>query len=447
MTGEFSNLEKTLIGLVLLGGALVMFFPIQYLIVGLLVFAGLTFLLVNPKICFYLVVFTIPFTERIRILPISFSPNDIAILICFISACLNIFFKDKRVNLKTSIDAWMIILTFLYFITGITSVGETGILSSFKFFEAVIAFYLSIYFVRTKQITIAKIIKTIFITALFQAFLGVFQSLTGIGATFRSARGFWGYFGLGSNMVWHGMGTMGHFNMLGNFLITILLFSLPICYYLIKNKKSNHLITKTLFFGIITTYSRGSLLGLTFGYFYFLFLTMKNKVKFYSISVISGLLVLFLKYYLSNTSYVETLSSRDDIWKGVIGGILSNPRYLWLGGGLNSYEEVVYPYLPQNNTMWFAHNFYLLCVQEMGIIGTIIIFSFLIFIMIDTCKKFKTCSKLLSTISLSTSLCVFSIFFISIYDHAYSLTFFKILLFIILGIVYAKDKKIFTTAV
>ncbi|MDD3436883.1 MAG: O-antigen ligase family protein [Candidatus Gastranaerophilales bacterium] len=443
MTNRFSNLEKILITLIFIGGSLILFIPIQYLLVGLVVMAVLFYLLANPKICFYLVIFTIPFVERIRILPISFSINDILILVCLSAVILNIIIKDKKVSLTTNIDIWNIVLLILFFIAGLTSEGPTGPLTSFKFLEAIIMFYLTVFFIRTKHIKISQMIKVIFITILFQALLGTFQSLTGVGAIFRSPRGIWGYLGLGSNMVWHGVGTMVHFNMLGNLLVTMFLFALPVCKYLIKNKTAVKLILGTIFIGIITTYSRGSLIALYFGYFYFLFITMQNKVKLSWVFVSSLVIIFIMKNFLSQTSYVSTISPRTTIWNSVIASILSCPRYTWFGAGLNSYEQVVNPYLPQDETMWFAHDFFLLTAQEMGIIGFIIFFSFIIFILIDTYKRVKTGSKLLRTLNLSITLCIFSIFFVSIFDHAYSLTTFKILLFIMLGIIYAKNKKLY----
>lgn len=441
-TKRFSNLEKLLLGLITILGGFVIFFPIQYLFLGLITVAGLIYLLLNPKVCFYLIIFTIPFVERIRILPISFSVNDIMIVICLIAVGLNILIKDKRVNLKTNLDIWNVVLLILFFATGLTSVSPTGPLASFKFLEAIVTFYLTVYFIRTKTIKISQIIKIIFITVLFQALLGIFQSLTGIGATFRSPRGIWGYLGIGSNMVWHGIGTMVEFNTFGNFLVTMFFFSLPVCHYLIKNKVIARAILVTILIGIITTYSRGTLIALYFGYLYFLFITMKNRVKFGWIFSTSLIVIYIIKNFLSETSYIDTLSPRNAIWDAVIASILSCPRYLWVGAGLNSYAQVVYPYLPQNNTMWYAHNLFLAILQAMGIIGFTIFFSFIVFILIDTYKRIKTGSKLLKDLNLALTLCVFSIFFVSIFDHSFSLPSFQVLLFLLLGIIYAKNKKL-----
>lgn len=441
MVKRFNGLEKFLLGLIAVIGGFVIFLPIQYLFLGVIALIGLIFLLLNPKICFYLIIFTIPIVDRIRVLPISFSFNDIMILICLMAVGLNILVKDKRTSLKTNLDIWNIILLILFFATGITSEVSIGPLASFKFLEAIVTFYLTVYFIRTKTIKINQIIKVIFITALFQALLGTFQSVTGIGAHFRSARGIWGYLGIGSNMVWHGMGTMGHFNMLGNFLVTLFLFALPICKYLIKNTKAKKIILGIILLGFITTYSRGTLVALYFSYFYFLFITVQNKIKLSWIFASSFIFIYAAKNFLSETSYVNTISPRTEIWNAVIASILSCPRYTWLGAGLNSYETIVSPYLPQNNVLWFAHDFFLLTLQEMGVVGFIIFFSFVIYLLVDTYKRVKTGSKLVRTLNLSITLCIFSIFFVSIFDHAYSLPFFKVLLFLLLGIVYAKNIK------
>lgn len=439
----FNRIDKILIILSILFGSLLLFFPIHYILLLGLVGFTLLYFFVKPDHCYYLLIFTIPFTERLRILPISFSLNDIIVMLAAFVLIIYFAFdlRNKRVNLNTRLDIWIIILLILYFYCGFTSEGETGILSSFKFLEAVICFYLTVYFIRIKEVKISNILKAIVVAALFQSLLGILQSFTGsFGALYYQNRGYLGYLGLGSSGVWQGQGTMGHFNMLGNFLITNLLFFLPINHFLIKNKKMGTIIISILLTGIITTYSRGSLLGLYFGLVYFFFATTKEKWKFGLNFGTSVLIIGMVENYLKHTSYVDTLSPRNHIWDAVIAAILSNPKYIWIGAGLNSYENVVWQFMPPKD-IWFAHNYYLLCVQEMGIIGFVIMFSFLIFILIDTWNRFKTNLKFIKALNLSIGLCVLSIFFVSIFDHAYSLTFFKIFLFVILGIIYAENDR------
>lgn len=424
--------------------------PLNFFI-AIVAFAVFTFFLIKPNFCYYLLIFTIPFTERLRVLPVSFSLNDVMVFLCFTSVIINILFKKEQINLKTSIDKWIIVLLILFFYAGLTSVNSNGILTSFKFLEAVIAFYLTVYFVRSKQVKISKIIKIVIFSALFQASLGILQSLTGqFGAFFRSPRGYLGYLGLGSNMVWHGVGTMGQFNTLGNYLVFILLFFIPINFYLIKKKTAGRLILFALLLGVITTYSRGSLLGLISGCLYFFMLkTNSSKLNKYLMVALFVMLVLFAAIYLKNTDYIQTvdLAGRENIWQYAIASITSSPRFLLIGAGLNSYFDVVSPYFPGNvpvgsYSLWFAHNLYLLSVQEMGIIGAAIYFSFFITMLVTVTKRFSSARfNLNRKLNLSVGLILVALFFVSLFDHSYSLTPFKIMLFIFLGLVYSTSTQ------
>lgn len=449
---ESLKLNTALIAVAAAVGVLIMFMPVWYVLAAVLGLALVAFFAAKPHYCYYAMIFTIPFTERIRALPVSFSVNDSLIFLCAISVLINLIFKGEKASFKTGLDKWIIALLALYFLAGITSINSSGILTSLKFLEAIIAFYLTIYFIRTKKVKVSNIIRVLIITGLFQALLGTLQSYTGsFGAFFKSDRNILGYFGIGSTSVWHGIGTMGHFNELGNFLVAILLFFIPIYHFHVRNKKAGKSIISILVIGIITTYSRGSLLGLFFSGAYFLSQIVKDKLKFSAILGAISLLTASIYTILNASSYVSTLTPRDPIWNCVMASITSCARFTWFGAGLNSYWDAVSPYIPGNviqedHRLWYAHNFYLLSVQEMGIIGAVILFSFITSMFVMTLKNFKKLKKLPKTINLSVSLCVFSIYFVSLFDHAYSLTFFKILLFLMLGIIYAGNTKLFVPA-
>ena len=88
--------------------------------------------------------------------------------------------------------------------------------------------------------------------------------------------------------------------------------------------------------------------------------------------------------------------------------------------------------------MWYAHNFYLATAQEIGIIGFLIFFSFLIYVLKITYDAAKFGHGLNKAINMGVTLCVFSIFAIGFFDHAYSSTYAKVLLFTLLGLAYAR---------
>lgn len=435
--GNLTN--RIIIILSIFAGALILIIPIHKLLILLFGFLIFFYFLINPKICFYLMIFTIPYVERLRILPISFSANDLCILMCFMSVIFQILTKGKIPNIKTKLDGWNIVLLLLFFAAGITSISDTGLLASFKFFEAVAVFYLTVYFVRTKQLKIASVIKLLIFTALWQGFYGIFQSITGIGTTFQNPRGLLGYLGIGSKMVKQACGTMGHFNAFGVFILTVFLFVFPLAKDIFKNKIYRRFVMIMLFLGIYFSYSRNCLIGLFFCTLYYLFITLKNKGIFLCCTAIMSGFIGILYKILSNTDYINTISSRAEIRNAVIASIVSSPRNLWFGAGLNSYELSVYAYLPQNNVLWYAHNFYLATAQEMGIVGFVIFFAFLIYVLKDTYKTLVHGHGMRKALNFGATLCIFSIFAIGFFDHAYSSTYAKVLLFTLLGLVYARQ--------
>jgi len=444
---KFSSIEKIFIALTIVGGSLILFFPIQYLLVALLGLICLAFLMINPKYCFYLVIFTIPFTERVRILPISFSPNDICVLLCILTIVLNLIYNSKKIDLKTSLDGWNLALLILYFVAGFTSIGPTGILTSFKFLEAISMFYITVYLMRSKQISLSNIIKAFLFTGLFQAILGILQSTTGLfGAAFQSQRGYLGYLGIGSTTVWHAWGTFGGNGMLPEFLFDMLLLLLPF-YKLIKKVRAQAIVI-IFSIAIYMGYSKESLFTLLVCGLVYYYYNSKNKseaiVRVTTISFVSGIISLVL----ANTPFLntvnETVTGRQNIWSYPIYALTTNMKYLWLGSGLNSYWEIVDPLLPLNvltkeHHYMLAHNYYLLAVQEIGLIGAGILFSFFVFMGIKFFKNFNSYKGYYRKLNLSAFLFVITIFTTSFFGQFYYLTFTKVLMYMVFGIILSKE--------
>ncbi len=427
-------------------GMLSFFVPAYLIMAAVLGAVALGYLALNPDKAFMLTIFTIPFVDRIRVLPVSFSLNELVLLFTFLVCLGHMVLRSHRVSLKTSLDGWIFLLTVTFFLAGFFSESDTGMLGFFKVFEAFIMYYMTVYLIRTRQITRSLALKVVLFTALSQAALGSFQSFTGIGSDFQSARGYLGYLGLGSNIVWHGRGTTWHFNSLGNYLATNAAAFLPIYVFCVKRKKQAFWMVCILLMGIITTYSRGSLLGLSAAALYFLGVsqpTFKRSLIFMLAFVCFAILPSVLT--LSSTSYVETVgySERLIIWQVPIAAITSSAKSYWLGSGLNSYAVVAWPYIPawvpsDQFRNWFAHNFYLLTVLEMGVIGAAVLFSFMLFIWIDTWRKFKRWHGFYGIYSLSLSAAMMTVFFVSIFDHTFGSPHFKVFLFLLLGLLYVK---------
>ncbi len=430
-------------------GVMSMVVPVYILmavIVGLLV---LSYLALNPDKTFYLAIFTIPFTDRVRVLPVSFSLNELVILYSVALCIFHAIIRGHRVSLRTALDPWILVLFGMFFFSGFFSESDTGLLGFFKIVEAFTVYYMSVYLIRTKQVTRSSIMKVLLATAVFQALLGTFQSITGMGADFQSNRGYLGYLGLGSNHVWHGRGTTWHFNTLGNFLVVNLLIFVPMFFRHIKKKKRALLWAGIILLGIITTYSRGSILGLIAGTIFYLALSQPNWKRSLMMVGAFVLFVLFpLAYMLTNSSYVETVSydERLIVWQVPMAAITSSAKAFWLGSGLNSYAVVAWPHVPAWVPMdqyrnWFAHNFYLLTVVESGIIGAIILFSFLLYVWGDAWRKYVQYRGGSKSYAIVISAAMIGVFFVSIFDHTFASPHYKVLVFLLLSLLYVKNNR------
>lgn len=437
---KFSNLEIILLIMATLLGGLMLFIPMEYLIIGLIGIIAFIYLLLNPKICFYIViaastyVYALPLTNQV-----PFDHTDILITTCFIGTFLRYMFVDKfKVNIRTKLDYWLILLLILYFFTGITSISHRGYQAFLRLGEAIAVFYMTVYFIRTKMITISKLIKLIISITLIQASIGIFQSITGIGATFQDNRGFLGYLGLGSSLVWHGMGTMQHFNCLGAFLSSILLFFLPIYHFIVKNKRKGKIILFILLAGIITTYSRNALICITIGSLLFYYYKTQNKVKF---SVILGLISTFIitaHNFLKNTSYISTISPRNEVWEYCWDVITSSPHNFLLGTGLKSFEEAISTYMSNSFVYLHAHNLYIAMFLETGIIGLLLILAFLGANIIYAYKNINVKHKFLKVLNFSIFLYLISLPLLGFFDDTFEYFYTQIWLYLILGIFYSK---------
>lgn len=437
---KFSNLEKILLGIVTAIGGLMLFIPVQYLILAIIGIIFFIYLLLNPKVCFY---FFIAASTWVYGLPVNnqvpFDHADILITICFISTFLRFMFVDKfKVNMRTKLDNWLILLLILYFFAGMTSLSHRGYQGFLRFGEAIAVFYMTVYFIRTKVITISKLIKFILVVGLLQASIGIFQSITGIGSDFRDNRGYLGYLGLGSSLVWHGIGTMKHFNCLGAFLSSILLFFIPIYHFIIKNKKKGKIILFILMAGIITTYSRNALICVTFGTLFFYYFKTQNKVKFSFILSIVSTFIVAAYNFLKNTSYLATLSPRNDVWDYCWDVITSSTHNFLLGTGLKSFEEAISIYMSNAFVYSHAHNLYISMFLETGIIGLMLILTFLTINILYAYKNINIKNKFLKVLNYSIFLYLISILLLGFFDNTFEYFYTQIWLYLILGILYSK---------
>lgn len=445
---QFSKLDKIFIFLAFVCGALILFVPVHYLLFAFLFLVIIFFLLVNPVYCYYAAVFSIPLV----------SPNiyyvhlqDVLILTCLAGTFL-ISRNNQlpKISFKTVLNKWIIAILILFIIKGLTAFDfERGILYLGRFIEAVILFYLTVYFIRTKKVKILTIVKILILTSLFQAGLGIIQSLSGkFGVQeYCTNRGYFGYLGLGPTTVYSGRGTFWHFAPFGHYMATILLFFLPIYHHCFKNKTIGKILVLILFMGVVFSYSRGAMASFILCYVYYLFLITQDKKAFFKkIALLMMILVPYAVYLLTNHNYIATLSLRNPIWNIHFAYLKNNPLDLWFGTGFESRFYGYFRYVPGNIPIekylnFNAHNLLLNFVEELGILGAVIYFSFLIKIFVDTFKRINKGPKLQRTLNLSLNLCFLMMFLGGINDHVYHNSYMLIFLMLLIGIVYAKNKE------
>ncbi len=444
---NFSNLEIFILSVALSIGILCLFIPVHYLLILFVSGLAAALLVAKPEIPYYLLILSLPFAFfRFSAGGLNIAPLDVFIFITFVSVVLHSIMYNNFASLKTSADKYVITLALLFLFAGITSISSTGILGALKFIEAVVVYYLTVYMLRLKYVKISTILKLFIASACFQAIVGIFQSVTSVGAFYRTNRGYLGLLGLGSTSVWHGQGSFIHFNGFGNYLVSMFLLLCPFLYYVVKNKKIALAIALLLFTGVIISYSRGSLLGLIIAMAFFVHEITPNKKKFWTLTAIGTLFIGAFAIYVSGTSYINTLNPRDNIWDVVFAIIFDGPRSTLIGSGLNSYWDAIALYIPANVTFeriagWYAHSSYLLAMQEMGLIGLFIYYGIIGCFMFSLYGDYKRTNGYLKFLSLSILMFLIGMLVMGIFDHSFASTNFRTLVFVIFALYYAFRNK------
>ena len=259
---------------------------------------------------------------------------------------------------------------------------------------------------------------------------------------YSNDRGYFGYLGIGSKIVYSGRGTFWHFAAYGYFITSIFLFLLPFYKDVIKKKWVFNIIFFVLFMGIIFSYSRGALLTLFLGIAYYFYIMEPNKKRFL-IKLILMLLIIspVILFFLGSDEYVSSLNPRDKLWAKHIMYLTEHIDELIWGAGFESREFTYFPYAPpylRNPGDFNPHNLLLTYVEEIGIVGTFIYFSFWVKIILDSLKQTKICNKLNKIFSIGLQLLLISVIYSGINDHVYHDPYLNMFLFLLLGIFYAK---------
>jgi O-antigen ligase len=160
-------------------------------------------------------------------------------------------------------------------------------------------------------------------------------------------------------------------------------------------KKVNFATILFIFFGLLLTGSRSAMI-IVFGISFFMFVgkTMARKVFLIAISVLSGIILLFLVNFnlISRLLRFERGNAgRTELWETAIRIINDSPVY---GCGISCLPIEMYKYLGGNKRNSFemarlndAHNLFLTVTAELGYIGLFLLVILLAYMSIYVTKK------------------------------------------------------------
>ena len=179
-------------------------------------------------------------------------------------------------------------------------------------------------------------------------------------------------------------------NIYASFLISIM----PLLFFIFSARYKNYLSLFSLFlfllsfFCLILTESMGGLLIFIF-IFHILFLQIflgdKNFKKLLPSILIFEIILLFAGYYFKILPHIHSLIDRVFYWKATLKIIKLKPL---LGIGPENFKYYFLKFkLPEGLEAKHAHNLFLEVFAENGFIGVVSLFSFLIYIILNSFRK------------------------------------------------------------
>ena len=330
-------------------------------------------------ITFYFTLFFIPAINFLHSSDINYS----AYYSILVTLIISVLILKKR---KIQLDA--IEIFFLYYLFhAITTWGLKGALQEYSLitypFTAFSLYYLFSY--ENTSIITTYFIKILFITIVIQSLLAISQSLFGYPVFPKILPYLYGdnrnylsiLFPSISSYVKQGSGTFEHFNGLGAlFSLTFpLLFGF---WYANKNEPIRLFLLVVIVLGIISTFSRGALLGSIIGSYTIIALNSKFKKTTFIIYVfLIATLVFFLKNNIVNYfSNSLNLTIRIDTWLLAIHDFRFNPLRILFGyGDIYFHKEVL---IGKKGVLSNLHSGWLQIVLEQGVLGFLLFFMPLI---------------------------------------------------------------------
>jgi len=234
-------------------------------------------------------------------------------------------------------------------------------------------YYIFLQFTNYKEIIF--FIKLIMATVIIESLFGISQSFFGepifsniVKEVYQSERNYFIFiFPQADALVNQGYGTFEHFNGLGG----LLSLTFPV-FFGFWRAKSNSLLRFVfmclVFLGLITTYSRGALLGAIIGTSFIIILNSKSP-KLKSLILLLVGIIIMLYYWGILQTYIETtgnISSRVKTWAIAFDYALKTPGEFFFGYGVFFFKREL---LGVGQTLSNLHSGQLQILLELGVFG------------------------------------------------------------------------------
>ncbi len=363
----------------------------------------------------YFIIFFIPFSFALNLqkdVDISFLRVVISFLFIFLIFYLLYKGKNFYLNRFKNNQTYFYILFFLWsFLSFFWAVNSVFSVRKSLFFATIIpVYFLIIYFIDTKE-KLDKVLNYFILGGFYASLIGVIQFLSQFIFSLDKIYNFWAYnislFLYGQNFGTVVIQNQSWFVNVGgkDFLRAISLFPDPhtfalylsfvipltVGFFLYNNKKNKKKFIFKIFIMILAllfTFSRGAYIGVLASslfmlgfYFWYFKVKLNKRAIFYTLSFFGILLIIFTNTlfgdrFLSSFSLSDVSNSgRIQIWKTSSEVFLQN---LIFGVGLGNLPIFFDPTASIKSPI-NAHNTFLDILSELGVVGFLLFFGFLIY--------------------------------------------------------------------
>ncbi|MDO8669533.1 MAG: O-antigen ligase family protein [Candidatus Buchananbacteria bacterium] len=330
----------------------------------------------------------------------------------------------------------LIIWAFVLYV-GLSVLWSTSRTLSFYFWLKLLEALLLMFVILNARFKTSLILWSFLLSGVAQSVLGLWQFLSQeiVKSKWLGLAGklpadiFSSVVGTGSHRWLRAYGTLPHPNILGGFLVVCFLaglylyFNYPNGWRKIFSAIGLVFITVGLFF----SFSRSAWLALVIlgASWWLVFILRKRfsdliRISLYLILILSSLVIIYKPLVFTRLSFNQRLEEKSveqrfDSWTSAQEVIFKNP--VW-GVGLGNYTNYLSSFKPGFSGWYYqpAHNIYLLCWAELGLVGLLLFAVVIIFTLYKSADLFAVSSLL-------------SLLVIGLFDHYLWSNYFGLILF------------------